>query len=330
MRKQLWMLGGALAAAGCSLPATIVSSIADGAPVVTTDRAAAPTLVDGAAMDITFVNKTRKVQALPAGSTFYEIRAMYTEAVIRSQALLADFHAGVKSLPNSLTGYSINVPAPGTPAPAGAPRLRYAQHTQLDDPLFPSLTDGTKTINPTSDPNVYFLGQGILKTAQANGFPPLVADVFASGVSSTPIGSVNDIQSVKLGFSAGEALFNTIWNTGVFYTDPASTGAPTVEDPGDNGVLGPVTQDRPLTDNTTLTNSRYYKWKFPIAATKFTFGSGLPLGRLVVDIRVTDSAGNALIFGATQMLLQQGANPVTVTMSDNAEGLADISITLPK
>jgi hypothetical protein len=30
------------------------------------------------------------------------------------------------------------------------------------------------------------------------------------------------------------------------------------------------------------------------------------------------------------VLLQQGSNPVTVTMSDNTEGLADISITLPK
>ena len=273
-------------------------------------------------MDITFKHN-RKIQALPASSSFYEVRAIYTEAVIRSQALLADFHVGVKALPNSLTGYSLNVPAPGSAAPAGAPRLRYAQHTQLDDPHYPSLTDGTKTINPTSDPNVYFLGQGILKTAQANGFPPLVADVFGSGVSSTPIGSVNDIQSVKLGFSAGEALFNTIWNTGVSYASPSPMPNPAV-------ALGPVAQDRPLTDNATRNNTRYYKWKFPFAATSFTFGTGLPLGRLAVDIRVTDANGNALAFGATQLLLQQGANPVTVTMNDNQEGLADISITLPK
>jgi hypothetical protein len=312
------VLGGALAAAGCTLPATIVNNVDGGAAVTTRGKATTAFVEDGASLDVTFKHKGRQVQAL--SGAFYEIRAIYTEAVVRSQALLADFHVGVKALPNSLTGYSLNVPAPGSPAPAGAPRLRYAQHTQLDDPHYPSLTDGTKTINPTSDPNVYFLGQGILKTAQANGFPPLVADVFANGVSSTPIGSVNDIQSVKLGFSAGEALFNTIWNSGVTYASPATASA----------ILGPVTQDRPLTDNTALTNSRYYKWKFPFAATNFSFGTGLPLGRLVVDIRVVDAAGSATAFGATQILLQQGANPVTVTMSDNTEGLASIDITLPK
>jgi hypothetical protein len=324
MRKYLWMLGGALAAAGCATPLALVQNVSDGAGIATRDKATATFVDDGASLELTFKHNSaaqRKVQAL--SGAFYEIRAIYTEAVVRSQALLADFHVGVKSLPNSLTGYSLNVPAPGTAAPAGAPRLRYAQHTQLDDPHYPSLTDGTKTINPTSDPNVYFLGQGILKTAQANGFPPLVADVFANGVSSTPIGSVNDIQSVKLGFSAGEALFNAIWNTGVSYASPSPGASASV-------ALGPVTQDRPLTDNTALTNTRYYKWKFPFFATSFTFGSGLPLGRLVVDIRVTDSAGNATAFGSTQLLLQQGANPVTVTMNDNNEGLASIDITLPK
>lgn len=320
MRKPLWMLGGALVAAGCTLPATIVQNVEDGAGISTTERLAAPKVEGTAALTVQFKHKTRQVQAL--SGSFYEIRAIYTEAVVRSQALLADFHVGVKALPNSLTGYSLNVPAPGTPAPAGAPRLRYAQHTQLDDPHYPSLTDGTKTINPTSDPSVYFLGQGILKTAQANGFPPLVADVFDSAVSSSPVGSVNDIQSVKLGFSAAEALFNTIWNTGVYYTIPASAGV---------GVLGPVTQDRPLTDNTSLTNTRYYKWKFPFAADTFSLGSGLPLGRLVMDVRVTDAAGNATAFGTTQILLQQGDNPITVTMSDNAQGLANnVQITLPK
>jgi hypothetical protein len=312
------MLGGALVMAGCSLPATIITNVPASGGVTTTDRLAAPQFEDGAALNIEFKHKAYKTQAL--SGAFYEIRAIYTEAVVRSQALLADFHVGVKALPNSLTGYSLNVPAPGTPAPVGAPRLRYAVHTQLDDPLFPSLTDGTKTINPTSDSAVYFLGQGILKTAQANGFPPVVADVFDGAVSSSPVGSVNDIQSVKLGFSASEALFNGIWNSGVTYTSPSTASA----------ILGPVTQDRQLTDNTTLTNTRYYKWKFPFAATSFSLGSGLPLGRLVMDIRVTDAAGNANAFGSTQILLQQGSNPVTVTMSDNAEGLATVDISLPK
>ncbi len=318
MRKQLWMLGGALVAAGCSLPATIISNVGDSASISTTERMAAGRVEDGAALNVEFRQKSRSIQAL--SGTYYEVRAIYTEAVVRSNALLADFHVGVKALPNSLTGYSLNVPAPGTPAPEGAPRLRYAQHTQLDDPLYPSLTDGTKTINPTSDSAVYFLGQGILKTAQANGFPPMVADVFDAAVSSSPVGSVNDIQSVKLGFSASEALFNTIWNSGVAWSNTASGSV----------ALGPVTQDRPLTDNTSLVNTRYYKWKFPFAATNFSLGSGLPLGRLIMDIRVTDAAGNANAFGSTAILLQQGANPVTVTMSDNEEGLATVDIELPK
>jgi hypothetical protein len=61
----------------------------------------------------------RKVQDLPNAN--YEIRAMYTDAVVRSPALLADFHVGVMAMPNSLSGYSLNAPSPGSPVPAGAP-----------------------------------------------------------------------------------------------------------------------------------------------------------------------------------------------------------------
>lgn len=233
-------------------------------------------------------------------------------------------HVGVKALPNSLTGYSINVPPAGSPAPAGAPRLRWATQTTLDDPLFPDLVDGTKNINPTADPNVYFLGQGILKTAQAKGFPPVVLDAFGNGIASTPIGSVNDIQSTKLGLSASEGLFNIIWNK-IGTTGPGFViGAATTS-------LDPITQDKSLTDNTSITTTRYYKWKFTNGAEKFVLGNGLPLGRIVLDIRITDASGSATAFGAKQVLLQQGQNAVSVAMNDNAENLVNIDpITLPK
>jgi hypothetical protein len=280
---------------------------------------------DPAAVTINFVRKDgepgRKVQAL-AGS-FYEVRATYTEAIVRSAATLADYHVGVKALANSLTGFSLNVPPPGAKLASGStgvPRLRYAQHTVSDDPLFPSLVDGTKTLNPTSDGNIYFLGQGILKTAQVNGSPPTVNDAFAAGVSSVALGSASDEQSIKLSLSAAEALFNTVWNTGVYYTDPSTASA----------ILGPVTQDRPLTDNTNLTITRYYKWKFPFTATSFTLGSNLPLGRLIMDIRVVSAQGAVLHSGSTQYLLQNGNNAMTVSVAADLQGLSDINITLPK
>lgn len=91
---------------------------------------------------------------------------MYTEAVVRSTATLSDYHVGLRALPNSLKGYSLNVPPAGSQVGAGVPRLRYAQQTTVDDPLFPLLTDPTKTINPSADSSVFFLGQGILRTAE--------------------------------------------------------------------------------------------------------------------------------------------------------------------
>jgi len=61
---------------------------------------------DPAAVTVNFVRKGgdsgRQVQAL-AGS-FYEVRATYTEAIVRSAATLADYHIGLKALPNSLPG----------------------------------------------------------------------------------------------------------------------------------------------------------------------------------------------------------------------------------
>ncbi|MBM3267436.1 MAG: hypothetical protein FJZ01_07295 [Candidatus Sericytochromatia bacterium] len=276
---------------------------------------------ENAAVEVHFVRKGREAQAI-AGS-FYEIRAIYTEALIRSAANLADYHVGMKARPNSLTGYSLNVPAPGSPVPAGGgvPRLRYAQHTTSDDPLYPSLVDGTKTVNPTSDPSIYFLGQGILKTAQVNGFPPRVADAFAADVTSSAIGSVNDEQNIKLGASAAESLFNTIWNTGVYYTVLASAGV---------GVLGPVVQDRSLTDNQALTTTRYYKWKFPFTANTFSLGTNLPLGRLIMDIRVVDSSGAITHSGSTQTMLQNAMNSMTVTVNVDLQGLSNIEFSLPK
>lgn len=331
VRAALSVAGASALAAGCAVgPATEI--MAGGLEVAASHKAGP--LVPGtpeyeyflahdkdpASLQIKLVRKGREVQAL--SGAFYEVRAMYTEGLVRSAANLADYHFGVKALPNSLTGYSLNAPPPGAPKGQGVPRLRYAQHTTADDPLFPSLVDGTKTLNPTNDPAIYFLGQGILKTAQSNGFPPQVQDVFDSAVSSTVVGSINEEQSIKLGASAAEALFNTVWNTGVYYTQPASAGV---------GVLAPVVQDRPLTDNTTLTTTRYYKWKFPFAADTFSLGNNLPLGRLILDIRVVDVNGNITDSGATQVVLQNGNNSMTVTVAADKQGLADnLDITLPK
>ncbi|MBM3270330.1 MAG: hypothetical protein FJZ01_22070 [Candidatus Sericytochromatia bacterium] len=272
--------------------------------------------VGNSGFGVQFVRTSRKVQAI-AGVNF-EIRCMYTEAVVRSNADLADYHVGVKAMPNSLTGYSLNVPAPGAQAGTGVPRLRYAQHTVGDDPLYPHLLDGNVMLNPTTDPSVYFLGQGILKTAHAGGFPAQVADAFNSGVSSTPMGSVADLQGAKLSFANAEALFSGIWLTGVSYTASASF------------PLAAVVQDRPLTDNTTLTNTRYYKWRFPFSATSFSLGSGLPLGRLIFDLRVLDAANTVTAWGATQLLLQPGSNGLVVTINDNGQGLGTVTFSLPK
>jgi len=342
MRPALLIAAGAIGLIGCAAPVTLLESVADGtlglaekarvAEPVRSDSAvahgnsepkdvgmpASPAAVpDFATFEVRFVKKAWAVQAI-SGITF-EIRTMYTEAVIRANADLADYHVGVKAKPNSLTGYSLNLPSPGSVAGTGAPRLRYAQHTVNDDPLYPNLVDGSQMINPTVDPSVYFLGQGILKTGHANGSPPLLLDAFNQGVSSRPIGSVADIQSSKLAFTAGEALFNAIWATGVTYTASGST------------PIAPVVQDRPLTDNASLTNTRYYKWRFPFSATAFTLGSGMPLGRLIFDLRVLDANGVATAYGSTQMMLQQGVNALIVTVSENGQGLGDISFaTLPK
>ncbi|MBM3270920.1 MAG: hypothetical protein FJZ01_25080 [Candidatus Sericytochromatia bacterium] len=265
-----------------------------------------------AEFDLHFVNNARKVQAL-AGAK-YEIRAMYTEAVVRSAADRADYHVGVMARPNSLTGYSLNVPPPGSAAPAGAPRLRYAQHPVTDDPLFPSLVDGTKMLNPTTSPSVYFLGQGILKTVHAAAFPPPLLDAFDPLVSSTAVGSVNDVGSLKLPASEAERLLNGLWMTGTSY-EVGATSFPLV----------PSVVDRDLTDNFSVVKSRYYKWSFPFTATKFRFGSGLPLGRVVMDIRIIGASGQVLASGARQLLLEAGNNQLTFNVGLNEQGLVSLA-----
>ncbi|MBM3275377.1 MAG: hypothetical protein FJZ00_09500, partial [Candidatus Sericytochromatia bacterium] len=241
-------------------------------------------------------------------------RAMYTEAVVRSQADLADYHVGIKALPNSLTGYSLNVPPPGSAAGTGAPRLRFAQHPVSDDPAFPSLTDGTRMLNPTTSQDIYFMGQGILKTGHAAGFPPPVLDAFSAQVNSSAIGSANDVPSVKLGFSAAESLFNVLWETGMSYDSPSG-----------NTPVTPSIVDRVLTDNATVTTSRYYKWSIPFASPAFHFGGNLPLGRLVIDIRILDSGGGVIASSGRQMLLQNGQNTMTFTVASTDQGLVSLS-----
>lgn len=281
-----------------------------------------------ASMEVKLVKKGRAVQS-SCGSfyviqglcgPFYEVRAMYTEALVRSAANRTDYHVGLMARPNSLLGYSLNIPAPGTPAGQGVPRLRYARHTVADDPLFPSLVDRTRTINPTNDGAVYFLGQGILATAQADGFPPTVLDAFDPEIPSRVVGSAEDEPSIKLGMNAAENLFGTVWNSGVYYTEAGATRS-----------LAPTVVDRPLTDNTNLVPTRYYKWKFPFAATSFTLGHGMPLGRLILDIRVVEASGTITDSGSTQVLLQNGANVLTVTLSTDKQDLSsNLDLALPK
>lgn len=276
---------------------------------------------DAAHVEIRFGTASgRKLQSL--SNAYYEIRAMYTEAVVRSGATLADYHVGVAALPGSLAGYTLNLPPSGTPSgtPAGAgpPRLRYARHPVLDDPGFPSLADATRMLNPVADPGVYFLGRGVLETRHDAAFPPPVLDAFSAAVPSRAIGSASDVPSAKIPFAAAEALFNTIWNTGVSYTDGTGTHP-----------LAPVVQDVPLADDTRPITSRYYKWKIPYAATTFSLGSGLPLGRLVVDIRVIDSAGRAAHSGASQTLLQPGANAMAIMVNPDRQDLVmNVTVTL--
>lgn len=242
---------------------------------------------------------------------------MYTEAVVRSSRERTDFHVGVVARPGSLSGYSLNLPLPGGQAGGGVGRLRWAQNPVDDDPLFPSLIDGTLAIDPVASPASYLLGRGILRTAHAAAFPPPVADVFDPDVTSEPVGSVQDVPGVALGFANTETLLGSLWEAGVAYTD--GTGQHSV---------APAIQDRPLTDGTTLAATRYYRWRIPFAATSFTLGTGLPLGRLVLDLRLLDSAGKVVFAGASQRLLQSGTNVLTLTGFDPGQGLAN-NIELP-
>ncbi len=317
------LTGVSLVGTACAPGAIPITTEADGLVAWAPRAAVAPGPQDltadaPAAFELQFRPAGRQVQAL-AGDT-YEIRAMFTEAVVRSQAELADFHVGLKALPNSLLGYTLNAPPAGTPAGSGAPRLRLAQHPNVDDLLFPSLTDGTQMLNPTQSPDVYFLGRGILKTAHAGGSPAAVLDPFSDDVSSTPIGSVNDVPSLKLGFATAENLFNKLWGIGAVYIDGF----------GVHTVLSQMV-DRNLTDNTELIPTRFYKWTIPFDATTFYFGTALPLGRMVIDVRVLDADGTATAAGASQVLLQPGANLLVVSASETGQGMSAVSLdSLPK
>jgi len=257
----------------------------------------------------------RRAQAI-VGGVWYEIRAYYTEAVVRSAANLADFHMGVKARPNSLIGYSLNVPPQGNqvaPGTIGVGVLRYAQHPTLDDPIYPSLVDPTKTINPVSGPGLYFLDRGILRTEHDAGFPPPVRDVFGS-VPSRIVPSHSEVGNLKLGMAAAEYLLNNLWVGGLTYwTGTASASAAS------------VVQDRPLTDNNTITPWRYYKWKIPFSADKADFGKTLPLGRLVFDVRVIGADGQAIVFGQQGAMLGSGNNVLDIITYGNGQGLVSNS-----
>jgi sugar lactone lactonase YvrE len=265
----------------------------------------------------------RKTQAI-VGAFAYEIRAIYTEAIVRSMSNLADFHMGVKAQPNSLYGYSLNVPPPGSTVPEGTVGvgvLRYAQHPTLDDPIYPSLVDPTKAINPVTGPGLYFLAQGILKTDFDGGFPPPVRDVFGD-FPSTIVADPKKFDNIKLGMGAVEALLNGLWINGITYTD--ASGSHTIPS---------FVQDRPLTDNRSVTMTRYYKWKIPFDATSADFGDRLPLGRIMMDIRVVGENGDTITFGTSSATLGLGDNAINVITWDNKQALvaqADIGLPLPE
>lgn len=262
----------------------------------------------------------RTTQAI-VGASYYEIRAIYTEAVVRSTANLADYHMGVKALPNSLLGYSLNVPPPGNTLPSGTIGvgvLRYAQHPTLDDPIYPSLADKTKAINPVTGPGLYFLSQGILKTNHDGCCPPPVLDVFGDTPSKI-VASPTDVQSIKLGMASVEYLLNTLWANGITYTD--ASGSHTVES---------ITQDRPLTDNSTITMTRYYKWRIPFSANTADLGSGLPIGRAIFDVRVVSASGDVITFGSEGATLGSGDNLMNVLVWNNGQGMAtNVDLSLP-
>ncbi len=262
----------------------------------------------------------RRTQAI-VGAVEYEIRAIYTEAIVRSTANLADFHMGVKAQPNSLIGYSLNVPPAGNqvaPGTIGVGVLRYAQHPTLDDPIFPSLVDPTKAINPVTGPGLYFLDRGILRTEHDAGFPPPVRDVFGD-VPSRIVPSHSEVDNIKLGMASVEYLLNNLWTGGLTYwIGAASASVPS------------FTQDRPLTDNSTITMTRYYKWRIPFAAEVADFGKTLPLGRVNFDVRVIGADGQAITFGSQGAILGAGGNVLNVVTYENGQRLAnDAEIGLP-
>ena len=277
---------------------------------------------DPANLKIAFNKNTsgRTTQAI-TGAAFYEIRAIYTEAVVRSPANLADFHMGVKAQPNSLLGYSLNVPPPGNTLPSGiigVGVLRYAQHPTLDDPIYPSLADHTKAINPVTGPGLYFLSQGILKTNHDACCPPPVLDVFGDTPSKI-VASPTDYQNIKLGIASVESLLNNLWAGGIAYTDAS----------GSHQVAS-VVQDRPLTDNQTLTMTRYYKWRIPFSAESAELGTTLPIGRVIFDIRVVAANGDVITFGSESAQLGAGSNLLSVLVWDNGQRLAtNVDLSLP-
>ncbi len=230
----------------------------------------------------------------PAG---WQVRAIYTEAVLRDRLALGDMHMGLAAS-ETATGYDLLVPAGDAPQTTVS-RPKFERFTVLNDPRFPGLTDPSITLDPKADSETYILGASLLWTSQANGFPPMVADPFDRGVSSKNVGSVDRVPWTKPLVEAGREAFAALWAT------PLSCVGPD----GQTLTATPSVHDLPLEGGLS---TRFYLWEIQYGVARLDLGSRLPLGRVVVDVRAVDSQGNAIAFGTRQVLLQQGANPIVM------------------
>lgn len=243
-------------------------------------------------------------RALP-GVVAWQIRGLYTEAVIRAPREGRDYHCGVGRGPGP-QGYSLLLPAPDQ-AGAGPARPKMARHTVLNDPHFTSLDDPDRTVNPFS-PQAYFLGYSLLRTGFGGGSPAAVADALATGNAAESLGELDQATDLEPRFDRARAIFAGLWAEPIPYRLP---------DGQDGGSATATVHELPLEGGL---ETRFFVWRIPLGATQIEW-SPLPLGRLVLDIRSEDDRGNFRAFQATQVMLSPGTIELELESASGSNGL---------